>query len=614
MKKQGTGIRDQGSEKLPGAPPFARRLREGWDGNSLPGVALILVAAAVATAPLVWNGFSCGHDFDFHLVSWMDALNAWRHGVFYPQWTESANYGAGEPRFVFYPPLTWMLGAALGALFGWQAAPVVLTFVLLATTGLAVRALAKQFLPDGAGTLAGCVAIFSGYALYCVYERAAYGELAGGCTIPLVLLFAMKNSRLPEQTGQAKSTAFYSLLPIPYSLSFAIAASWLANAPVGVMVCYLLAAFSLILAVTHRSWQPILRATIGTLLGVGLAAFYLVPAAVEQKWSDIREAIDDPGLQIENSFLFARHASPLLRDHDIELHKTSIVAAVMLALAVAAILLCWLRCRMPGGRKLWLPLALIPLAILFLQFPISLPVWNLLPKLRFLQFPWRWLVVLEAPLGIFVAAAIWPRTRWPRFAAAAVFTAAFAYLAFFAGTRFHQQCDDEDAIAPMTAAYDAYTGFVGTDEYAPIGADDSLVASNLPAACLVSDPATELGQGDPDDPPPEWSADQHTCDAAYSFAAQDLAHRRIEATAPHAGWLILRLRQYPAWTIRVNGAGIDNFRFREDGLYAIPVAAGRFTLTADWTTTPDVALGRALSLAALLVAAILLFLDRRRTT
>jgi len=78
------------------------------------GIALILAVALVAIVPELLRGPSCGHDFDFHLVSWLDALNGWRHGILYPHWATSANYGAGEPRFVFYSPLTWMLGAQCG--------------------------------------------------------------------------------------------------------------------------------------------------------------------------------------------------------------------------------------------------------------------------------------------------------------------------------------------------------------------------------------------------------------------------------------------------------------------------------------------------------------------
>ena len=137
----------------PGKPPrWARFI----------GPAVILLAAAAATAPQLLRGNSCGHDFDFHLVSWFDALNSWRHGIFYPHWAPSANYGAGEPRFIFYPPLTWMLGAALGLVLPWPLVPIALTFLLLAATGLATRALARQALSDAPATLAGCAALFSG--------------------------------------------------------------------------------------------------------------------------------------------------------------------------------------------------------------------------------------------------------------------------------------------------------------------------------------------------------------------------------------------------------------------------------------------------------------------
>ncbi|MFZ0394637.1 MAG: hypothetical protein WAL73_12320, partial [Terracidiphilus sp.] len=104
-------------------------------GRNWAGFAVVLAAAALAVAPLLVRGPSCGHDFDFHLVSWMDALASWRHGILYPHWTPSPNFGAGEARFVFYPPLTWMLGAALGSALPWTLVPAALTFLLLAGTG-----------------------------------------------------------------------------------------------------------------------------------------------------------------------------------------------------------------------------------------------------------------------------------------------------------------------------------------------------------------------------------------------------------------------------------------------------------------------------------------------
>ncbi len=579
------------------------------------GPALILLAAAVATAPQLVRGNSCGHDFDIHLVSWFDCLSNWRHGIAYPQWTPSANYGAGEPRFIFYPPLTWMLGAALGLVLPWQLVPIVLTFLLLAATGLATRALALRPLSDAPATLAGCAAIFSGYALFTAYERSAFGEMAA-FWIPLLLLFSLRD-RNPSGSLLRRSVDG-SAVP----LALVVAGAWLSNAPLGVMASYLLAAVGVILAALHRSWAPLLRAAVAAVFGMGLAAFYLVPAAWEQRWVDIRQAIDDPGMKIENSFLFAHPSDPQLELHNIELTRISLVVLVMVAVALAGLAVAWRRKTLPSqshqDRRWLIPLALVPLAVLFLQFPVSLPVWNLLPRLRFLQFPWRWLAVLEAPMGFFFAAAVWPRPgarRSVRIAVSAACAALFLSSTAIAAVYYFQPCDAEDAVAPMVNMYRSGAGFEGVYEYSPIGADDGMVATGLPDACLVTNPRIPLGVLDTPGANPDWWIEQHSCDAIYSApprAAQaNPEHLHIRAVLPHAGFLILRLRTYPAWRITLNGQPASPAAPREDGLTVVQVPQGSIDLAADWTTTPDVHAGRWLTALGLLLVTALWLLERR---
>jgi len=579
------------------------------------GPAIILFAALVAVTPELIHGNSCGHDFDFHLVSWFDALNAWRHGVPYPHWAPSANYGAGEPRFVFYSPLTWMMGAALGAFLPWTWVPIALSFLLLAGTGLATRALARQALNEGAATLAGCVALFSGYSLFTAYERTAFAELAGGVWIPLVLLFALRSSKAPDV---AKSEHHQSAGSIA-GLAIAIAGCWLSNPTVGVMGCYLLAAAALVVFGLERSSAKLLRTAAGAVLGMGLVAVYLVPASWEQRWVDIHQATQDKGETPEYSWLFAVHNDPALAYHDVVLHTVSTIAILMIGVALCALFLCWLRGRLPEKARWRVPLALIPVAVLFLQFPFSLPLWNLLPDLRFLQFPWRWLVVLEAPMGIFAAAAIWPRNsthHLQRFAIAAAAGAVFLTLTTWAEKDLFQVCDDEDAVAGMVPVYAAGQGFAGTYEYEPIGADISLIAAGLPQACLVANPATVLGKptenSDSDsDIAVVWSASQGTCEATYAAAhCSAPEHLKILANPPHTGFLVLKLRTYPAWLVKVNGVAIVPSPPRADGLMAVPVPAGPVVLTADWTTTTDVFVGRWLSALSVLALTGLCLLAR----
>lgn len=571
------------------------------------GPAIILLAALMATAPQVMRGDSCGHDFDFHLVSWFDAAQNWRDGIVYPHWSPSSNYGAGEPRFVFYPPISWMLGAALSMVLPWKAVPMALTFLLLAGAGLATRKLARDALPDGPATLAGCAALFSGYALFTAYERSDFAELTGGIWIPLLLMYALRDRNANGNVWRRAldgSTAPLALI---------VAGAWLSNAPLGVMASYLLAAVVLTLAGLRRAWAPVIRGAIAAVVGLALAAVYLVPAAVEQSWVNVQELLHDPGSMIENNWLFSRHAIPDFAYHDLELDRVSWIAATMIALAIVSIAVCRRRGTMPGKHEWWMVLALIPPAVLFVQLPPSDLLWHILPKIRFLQFPWRWLVAAQAPMGIFFASAVWVEERRRRATVLAACGVAFVTMMMIAGWNFFQPCDEEDNVGAMLDVFRSGAGFEGTEEYAPPYVDDPAVAVSLPMACFTASATTALGKGTPG-VDLEWAQDQGSCEATFAASRRNSSeHWHLNAVVPHDGFLILRLRSYPAWQVRLNGSLMHSLPERGDGLIALPVSRGPVQVTAQWTTTPDVVRARCLSALALLALVGVFLLERRQT-
>ena len=530
-------------------------------------------------------------------------------GFLYPHWTPSANYGAGEPRFVFYPPLTWMLGAALGAVLPWNLAPMALTFIIFAATGLATRALALEAfgsdaLGDMPATVAGCVAIFSGFTLFTGYERCAFPEFAGGFWLPLIILFVLRD-RFPS-ASLARRALSDSTVP----LALALAGAWLSNLPLGVIAGYLLAGVAILWAVVNKSWAPLLRAAVATILGLGLAAIYWVPATMQRHWVDIRQATEDPGYNFENNWLFSRHADPLLALHDVVLRQVSWIAVSMIAVALAAIVVSYFRNSLPEPEKKWIPLAAIPVVVLFLLFPISRPVWHTLPEMPFLQYPWRWLEAVEAPMAIFFVAAIWPSragARQSRIAVLAACAALFVGSTIYAGKAFFQVCYPEDTVQSMLVDYSTGAGFEGLYEYEPPNTDIGTIATGLPAACLVTNPDIVLGKPDPDDPNvnPAWTPDDGTCQAAFKWdggSGANSEHRRIAGTIPRSGYLVLDLLTYPAWAVRLNGQRLTGLPSRDDGLLVVPVAAGPVNLGLDWTTAPGDVAGRWLSaLSALLL-------------
>jgi hypothetical protein len=557
----------------------------------LPSLAAILLTTLAATGILLTRGPSCGHDFDFHLVSWLEVARSWHSGLLDPHWVSSANFGAGEPRFIFYPPASWILGGALGSIAGWHAAPWLFTAVCLFCAGLGMRRFARDWLSPVAATAAACLYIANPYMLFVAYERTAYGELMAAPLIPLLLCFAVQQ------------------VPPIAALSATIAGIWLMNAPSGVMACYALLWMTLWRLASERSWQAPLRIAASTAIGLLMAAFYLVPATYQERWVEIARAIG-PDMRFQDSFLFHHTGESF---HDAVLHTASLIACVLIASAIASIPL-WpgvLRNGVLRARPLvWLA-SIIPL-ILLLLLPLSTPLWRFTPQLAYMQFPWRWLLVLAPVAALFVAGGIAHRMRTLLLITVATILCAASIV--ICTRPFHQYCDEEDNVSAQLALMQDGSGQEGTDEYTPHDDDNAEVDQDMPEVrVLVSPAAEEPDSGKVQNPEyqPDPNAERHATVTVTQWSSE---HRAVVLNTPAAGYAVFRLMDYPAWTIRHNGTIVRQHPRRDDGLLTIPVPAGRSQIDIRWHTTPDIWIGRAISLLGFCVFVFVWYRERTRQT
>src|SRR5271168_525744 len=194
----------------------------------LPAFGVSLAAALIVISPFFWKGNASGHDIQFHAGSWLDVAGQWKEGTFFPRWTEWSNHGFGEPRFIFYPPLSWMLGAALSFVASWNAVPGL--FIVLAQTmaGVFTFAVLRRILGErGALFGAACYAA-NPDALLMIYVRSDFAELLASAFFPLLIFCALRAAGAFKEKTVAPGRAIAG-----FSLAFA--AVWLSNAPAGVM-------------------------------------------------------------------------------------------------------------------------------------------------------------------------------------------------------------------------------------------------------------------------------------------------------------------------------------------------------------------------------------------
>jgi 6-pyruvoyl-tetrahydropterin synthase related domain len=541
------------SEKVPSSTLTAA---EGGGHCDLTWTPLLSIAAAAFAVelPFFFLGMPSGHDFEFHLYNWLEVLSQWKQWIFYPRWAALAHFAYGEPRFIFYPPASWTLGAALSAILPWEVVSDVYIWLLLVAAGVSMFMLARQWLDRRDATFAAVLYAVNPYHLVIVYWRSAFAELMAACLLPLLLLLLLRADE-KRQRGIIL-------------LALVLGASWLVNAPAAVMIHYSMAQLVVVLAWQRRSARILLSSSIAVVLGAALAAFYLVPAVYEQRWVNIAQVVS-VGLRPQDSFLFAHTTDP---DHDTFDHLISWVATaeILLTAVVAWAARRSYRRASCGKGELWYSLVAWTAACALLMLPFTNPLWNILPKLRFVQFPWRFLLCLGVPFALLTALGV---RRWT--SRLAVYLAMLCVLAFVWHHLLPPWWDYPADLREMQDNVASGVGYEGTDEYTPVGADAYNVDKNARRVTVDGPARAAIRVSD-------WSAE----------------HKQFTAEMSAADNLTLHLFNYPAWRVEVNGEIVQAETREGTGQMLVPVQAGANRVRIIFIRTWDRTLGAWISMMA----------------
>ncbi len=366
-------------------------------------------------------------------------------------------------------------------------------------------------------------------------------------------------------------------------LALVFAAIWLSNAPAAVIATYSLVLLLVVGCIQRRNLRPFIPGAAAMVIGFGLAAFYILPAAYEQRWVQISQVVSG-NYHLDKNFLYTRSMDP---DFVLFNWKVSTVALVaMLLTGVAAVFSARKRRE---HRAQWWMLVMLAAASIFMMFPVSLWFWHHLPKLQFLQFPWRWLVPLGIPYAFFLASAIGQsRWRWIWYAALAL------VIAVTATVIVRDAWWDSADIPLLQAAIRTGHGYEGTEEYAPLGCD----LYDLPGAILDPESPDIFKKSSPTPLIQRFSPDPRKALEPSTHVSVDewLAERkdlRVETVEPVT--LALRLLNYPPWKVQIDGAAVNPGSQPGIARMLVPVPAGQHRVEVNFRRTWDRTAGAAIS-------------------
>lgn len=375
-----------------------------------PGLLLALLLALIAALPFLTRpGLPRGTDAELHVFRAAELGYSLQAGILYPRWAPDFYYGYGYPIFNYYAPLTYYLANLFHLWPGIGIVGGVKLVFILGLIGAAVGTylFVRDWIGPRAGLLAAALYVFSPYVFF--VDPHMRGVLAESFSLGLFPLALWTFYRLLVD-GRRRWLVAAALLQAALIVSHNL---------LGVVFALMLLAFSAwelggrLLELWRQGrprtalarWWPLPgRVLLVVALGVGLSAVFWLPMALER--GDVRLDLTGPGhFDFHNHFLTPDALlgpSPVLDLGAAAPRFGFNLGLPQWTLALLALpVLIW---GLPGKRRLTGFFLLCSAGLVALMLPLSTPVWEAVPGMSFLQFPWRLLGPAGSTLSIAAAA------------------------------------------------------------------------------------------------------------------------------------------------------------------------------------------------------------------
>ncbi|MDD5567429.1 MAG: 6-pyruvoyl-tetrahydropterin synthase-related protein [Patescibacteria group bacterium] len=349
----------------------------------------------IAIVPLLKSGWPYNHDLELYPV-WLSEFDLGiKDGQFLPRWAPNVWVGYGSPLFSFNQPLFFYLAEAVHLVGFGLLISVKLTVILLTVLGYWFMYLfCRQFFGQRAALLSATLYLIFPYHLGLIYTRGALAEYLAMAILPLLFFAFYKIGRAFSWRYWFLSLLSVALLLLSHNIS---------------ILLYLPIVALFVLFFTPRNWRNYLISLSAGLAGCLVSAWFWLPALVERQYLKLDNLYTGP-YDFHRHFISAKNLffANFWENRD-TFFQISLIASLILILGlILALKNLKKKPRNAGLVGFFLSISLI--GIIFTQ-SFSHVIWEKIGVLKYLQFPWRFLSLVDFGAAVIAGVIAWPEMQ-----------------------------------------------------------------------------------------------------------------------------------------------------------------------------------------------------------
>ncbi|HEY8561586.1 MAG TPA: 6-pyruvoyl-tetrahydropterin synthase-related protein [Pyrinomonadaceae bacterium] len=351
----------------------------------------------LAMLPVFFRGFPVGADFDNHFRFALPFYEEIERGNYFPGWLAESNFGFGDPRFRFYPPFLYYLLCLFRFLTGEWYYAAIIVFTLFSAAGTAgVYLWARRSMSGPLAFFAAALFAAAPYHLTQFYQASLLAEFVAAALLPYAFLFVEK---LTTGAGDGLSTRLFNAAALAAVYSLIVST----HLPTTVIGSCGLGVFALLTTDRKNDKKALLFCAAALALALVSCSWFWAKMVGELGFIQAGEKVSSAHYDYRNNFIFSPFSPSNLNTW-----YGSFVALLTIVLFAPSVII-WRRIfrkkssAVPGNElsrgfddKVNRRLAaafVLTLFSLFMTTDFSRPVWAVVPKLKDVQFPYRWLVI-----------------------------------------------------------------------------------------------------------------------------------------------------------------------------------------------------------------------------